>query len=256
MLELEKNRIVAGLAEWRESLTIEVVEKCPSTNAELLTRAARDAPSGLVLIARRQTAGKGRMGRRWYAHPDTSLAFSMLWRLPRERSPVGISLAAGVALAQALEASGERKLALKWPNDLLRDGRKVAGILVELTGKLDLAVVIGIGINLGLPPDLPSEVAATSAALSLPHEPNQLLATILRRLAGACARFADEGFHPFHADYLQRHAYTGQRIILSSSEGSRAGLCQGIDEEGALLFVDEDGTRSRILSGELSLRPL
>jgi biotin-[acetyl-CoA-carboxylase] ligase BirA-like protein len=127
---------------------IDVLDSCDSTNAVLLARAEAGAPSGTVVIANEQTAGRGRRGRSWFASRGDSLTFSLLWRFAPGTAPAGLSLAVGLAVAQALEKVGAGGTALKWPNDILKDGRKLGGILVELLPGAPHAAVIGIGINL------------------------------------------------------------------------------------------------------------
>lgn len=247
--------LLAALGDDGKLFRLEIVEECRSTNSILLSRAADGAPSGSVLIAQRQTAGRGRLGRPWYASPSASLTFSMLWRLPENRSPLGLPLAAGVAIAQALEAAGEEGLALKWPNDLLRHGRKVGGILVELASSAAPAAVIGVGLNLALPENLPADLQQSCDALQGPHDPSLLLAALLRHLASACARFADEGFAPFREPWRVRHAYEGRWVELSRDGAPICvGLCQGVDENGALLLATEAGCE-KIYAGEISVRP-
>ncbi len=167
---------------------------CDSTNAVLLARAEAGAPSGTVVIAAEQTAGRGRRGRNWFASPGDSLTFSLLWRFAPGTAPAGLSLAVGVAVVRALAKVGAGEAALKWPNDILQDGRKLGGILVELLPGAPHAAVIGIGINLHLPPGMPGDVRAASAALCAAGESTDendlyaalLLARLLDRTGNLC----------------------------------------------------------------------
>lgn len=222
---------------------IEVLDECDSTNARLLDRAKAGAPSGTVIVAGRQTAGRGRRGRPWFSAPGDSLTFSLLWRL--EGSPDGLPLAVGVALSETFGG------ALKWPNDLLLDGRKLGGVLVELSGN---AAVIGIGINLRLPDGLPDDVRATAAALGGDVSRDDLLARLLVALYAALAEFGDGGFVRLRARWLARCAHLGATVrILSDAGPPLEGRCAGVDDDGALLLETADGVR-RILSGDVSLR--
>jgi len=230
-----------------------------SSNDLLLERAARGAASGSVLVVDRQTAGRGRRGRHWQSSPQGSLTFSLLWRFAGgvERL-AGLSLAVGVALARGLAALGVSEVRLKWPNDVLLNGRKLAGILVELSSeRRGMVAVIGVGINLLPPPAdaiLDTPAAALADVLPVPPERHLLLATLLAELAPVLDRFAAEGFPALRDEWQALHAWQGQAVnVLRDGRIELAGRCLGADADGALLI---DGTRGveRCLSGDLSLR--
>lgn len=237
---------------------VDLLPVCASTNAVLLERAAAGAPSGSVVVAATQTAGRGRLGRAWLSAPGASLTFSLLWRFAPGTAPAGLSLAAGLAVARALAKLGAGEAALKWPNDLLKDGRKLGGILVELVSGArgsDLAAVIGIGLNLRLPVAMPAELRRQSAALDAAVDPDRLLAAILQELLAVLESFAARGFAALRDAWRARHAFENQPVrLLSDFAPPRAGICRGVDGDGALL-LEADGRIERILSGELSLRP-
>jgi len=228
---------------------------CDSTNAVLLARAEAGAPSGTVVVAGAQTAGRGRRGRAWVSAPGDSLTFSLLWRFAPGTVPLGLSLAAGVAMTNALAKVGAGGTALKWPNDVLKDGRKLAGILVELVPGQTHAAVIGIGLNLRLPPSMPAEVRETAAALDLSSvDIHVLLAALLVELCVVLESFAAAGFAALRDDWLARHAHQNVPVrLLSDFAPPRAGICRGVDVDGALL-LETDGRIERTLSGEVSLR--
>ncbi len=257
--------IAATLGDAARRFDIDLLASCDSTNAVLLARAEAGAPSGTVVIAAEQTAGRGRRGRSWFASPGDSLAFSLLWRFAPGTAPAGLSLAIGVAVARALKkvpagthSAGAGDTALKWPNDILKDGRKLGGILVELLPGAPHAAVIGIGINLHLPPGMPADVRAASAALCAAGEnadENALYAALLGELLATLELFAASGFAALRPEWLARHAMQDIPVLLSSDFGApRSGICRGVDSDGALL-LDVDGRMERILSGEVSLRP-
>jgi BirA family biotin operon repressor/biotin-[acetyl-CoA-carboxylase] ligase len=210
------------------------------------------------VIAAEQTAGRGRRGRSWYASRGDSLALSLLWRFAPGTAPAGLSLAIGVAVARALKKIGAGETALKWPNDILKDGRKLGGILVELLPGAPHAAVIGIGINLQLPAGMPADVRAASAALCAAGEgadENALYAALLGELLATLEQFAAAGFAALRTEWLERHAMQDVAVLLTSDFGApRAGICRGVDVDGALL-LEADGRSERILSGEVSLRP-
>jgi len=211
-----------------------------------------------VVIAEEQTAGRGRRGRTWFASPGDSLTFSLLWRFAPGTAPAGLSLAVGVAVARALSRVGAGGTALKWPNDILKGGRKLGGILVELVPGAPHAAVIGIGINLHLPAAMPEDVRAASAAVCAAGDAvdaNDLYAVLLGELLATLEAFAAGGFAAIRPQWLAHHAFQDARVSLSSDFGPpREGICRGVDTDGALL-LEVDGRVERILSGEVSLRP-
>jgi len=255
--------IAAVAAELRElscRFDVDVVAECDSTNARLLAQAETGAPSGRVLAALRQTAGRGRRGRSWFSSANDSLTFSLLWRFPPNTSLAGLSLAVGVALARVLEELELPGVALKWPNDVLLNGRKLAGVLIELApGVPPQVVVIGIGINLRRPRDLPEALQSTAAALADSGLPlpatSTLLARLLTALSTELTRFAVAGFASAREQWLDRHAFQGRAVrLLSDFAEPLEGLCRGIDSDGALLLETVAGVQ-RIITGEISLRP-
>lgn len=234
---------------------VDLLPACDSTNAILLARAETGSPSGSVVVAAIQTAGRGRRGRAWFSASGDSLTFSLLWRFAPGTAPIGLSLAVGLAVAQAIEKVGAGRTALKWPNDLLRDGKKLAGILIELQPGAPHVAVIGIGLNLCLPEDMPPAVRAASTALAVPVDANVLLATMLAELLKVLESFAAGGFSVLREAWSARHAFQDALVqLLSDFAPPRAGICRGVDTDGALLF-EENGRVERVLSGEVSLRP-
>lgn len=251
---LELSTLARALGADARRFDADLLPVCDSTNAVLLARAEAGAPTGTVVIAATQTAGRGRRGRTWLSAPGDSLTFSLLWRFAPGTVPLGLSLAVGVAVTNALAKVGAGGTALKWPNDVLLDGRKLAGILVELVPGQTHAAVIGIGLNLRLPASLPAEVRATAAALGLPVDVNVLLATLLVELRAVLECFAASGFSGLRDDWMARHAYQDVPVrLLSDFAPPREGVCRGVDVDGALL-LETAGRVERILSGEVSLR--
>jgi BirA family biotin operon repressor/biotin-[acetyl-CoA-carboxylase] ligase len=268
-------QIAAALDDLRSGLArhfdVDVLPECDSSNSQLLARAETGAASGSVIVAQYQTAGRGRRGRDWHSAPDDSLCFSLLWRFSPQTSLAGLSLAVGVALARALESLGASGIGLKWPNDLLFKDRKLAGILIELsstarhqpTNRPGIAAVIGIGLNLRRPTNLPVELHAQTAALDeigpltdfpIRGEPHQMLAHLLAHLFDVLNVFAHQGFSALRNDWLQRHAWQGRNVrLLTDHAEPLEGLCLGVDGDGALL-LETAGGQQRIISGEVSLR--
>lgn len=261
---LDRDTLAALLGDRAPRIPVEIVDECASTNAVLLERARRepDAAGSLrVLVCERQTAGRGRRGAQWLSGIGTSLTLSLQATFPRAAALSGLSLAVAVAVARALDACGVSGVQVKWPNDLLLSGAKLGGILVELTGggQGPGTAVIGIGLNVSLPPGLrerlPNPAADLASAWEKPVSRTALLAEILIKMDDARAEFSRSGFAGFRDEWLRRHAYQGRRVALRVSERAVAeGEAVGIAEDGALLLRSARGVE-RFHSGEVSLRP-
>lgn len=257
LTDQELARLKAQLGPLAARFDADLLETCPSTSALLSERALAGAPSGSVLWAIEQTAGRGRRGRVWVARPGASLTFSLLWRFAPGVRLSGLSLAVGLAVARALEGLGAQGIALKWPNDVWLDGRKLGGILIELQQSAGRsAAVIGIGLNLAAP--LAGEVrdqpvAGLDESSAVPNDAVVVLAAVLGELAPVLDGFAVEGFAPWRAAWQARHALQDEAVRLIDDTGEAEGICRGVDEEGALL-LERNGTLVRVLGGDVSLR--
>jgi BirA family biotin operon repressor/biotin-[acetyl-CoA-carboxylase] ligase len=238
-------------------VTVEVVEETGSTNADLLARAA-SLSEPLLLVARNQTAGRGRAGRSWLSSSEGSLTFSLAWRFEGGLARLtGLPLAIGVALAETLERLGVQ-VGLKWPNDVLRDGDKLAGILIETQAAPGGGVwtVIGIGLNLLMPDELEAQIGRSVASLPwlARMDRNALLAALLDGLAGALREFERAGFAAFAARWNLRHAWQGETVtVLDGGAVLHEGSAAGVDDAGRLLLDTPDG-RIAVLAGDVSLR--
>lgn len=236
--------------------TLALAEQIDSSNTQLMTRAAQGAPHGLVLAAERQTAGRGRLGRRWQMRLGAGLTFSLLWRFERGLSGLaGLSLAVGVAMVRALREFGA-PVSLKWPNDVLLGGQKLAGILIELSGDAlgPATVVIGMGLNVAPPGEVDQPVACLADAGIMVGR-NALMAALLNQLAQVLSQFDREGFAAFRAEWLDMASYLQQPVRLTFSHGEPVeGVAVGVDETGALLVQTPGGVRVFHV-GEVSLRP-
>lgn len=236
--------------------TLALAEQIDSSNTQLMTRAAQGAPHGLVLAAERQTAGRGRLGRRWQMRLGAGLTFSLLWRFERGLSGLaGLSLAVGVAMVRALREFGA-PVSLKWPNDVLLGGQKLAGILIELSGDAlgPATVVIGMGLNVAPPGEVDQPVAnLADAGINVGR--NALMAALLNQLALVLSQFDREGFIAFRDEWLDLASYLQQPVRLTFSHGEPVeGVAVGVDETGALLVQTPGGVRVFHV-GEVSLRP-
>jgi BirA family biotin operon repressor/biotin-[acetyl-CoA-carboxylase] ligase len=189
-----------------------------------------------------------------------SLTFSLGWRFEQGAGYLsGLSLSTGVAIARALEACGCAGVQLKWPNDLVHAGRKLGGVLIELSGDAlgPSLVVIGVGLNVRLPDAARRDIAqpvTDLAAIAGPIDRNLLLARVAAELALTLERYEREGFGAFRAEWQRRHALQRQPVDVSLPDGSVAhGTVVGVDADGALV-LDRDGRRLRFVTGEVSLR--
>lgn len=242
---------------------VELVEEIDSTNTELMRRArAGRAGEAVLLVALRQSAGRGRMGRPWQSQAGESdaaptLTFSLgLPLAPRDWS--GLSLAVGVAVAEALDPQGSAGLALKWPNDLWREDRKLAGILIEtatLPGDASSTTryaVIGVGINIG-PRD--AQGMNTPPACVREWQPEATAPAALAQIAAPMLRtvleFSDTGFAPLAPRFAKRDALRGRDVQLSDGT---TGHCEGVGWSGELL-VHTGADLQSITSSEVSVRP-
>jgi len=244
--------------EHAKKVWIEVVAETGSTNADLLARAG-SLTAPVLLVAQSQTAGRGRAGRTWHSTAGAALTFSLAWKFTRPlHALIGLPLAIGVALAEALEVFGVQ-VALKWPNDVLRDGAKLAGILIETMPGVQAGatwLVIGVGINLASATDLQSRIGRPVADVSelLGQDRDRLLALLLSALSDALVAFDQQGFALFVARWNRLHAYAGRAVrILDEDRVLHEGRAIGVDDRGCLL-LDTDNGRLSVLAGDVSLR--
>ncbi len=237
--------------------SVEVLPSIASTNSELMERARNGQMYPVLLVAERQTAGRGRQGRQWVSEsaPGAGLTFSLGLPMP-DCDLSGLSLVVGYSLANSLDPQYQHELRLKWPNDLWLHQRKLGGVLVEVC-MLGGAryVVVGVGINIEMPTALPERAAAMPPACLQELDPAATAPSALQRvarpLAQALQQFAARGFAPWQSRFASRDALAGRQVWLS--DGSQ-GTALGITARGGLRVATEQGERE-ILSDEISVRP-
>jgi BirA family biotin operon repressor/biotin-[acetyl-CoA-carboxylase] ligase len=232
-----------------------------STSSEL-TRRAAGLPDLSFVFADWQQAGRGRRGRQWLSPPAVNLQFSCLKRFAGGYAGLsGLSLAAGVAAARALEDCGVPDVALKWPNDLVHGDAKLGGILVELGGEFmgPCHAIIGIGINVHLPGgvraalDRPCADLASLCGGDAPSR-NGLAAALIACMVDALETFDASGFAPFAQAWSKRDALAGRRIRVEGAHGVFDGVAAGVDARGALRVRTHEGMRV-MDSAEITVRP-
>jgi len=259
---LAREVIVRTLDPRRGALAIEIADVLDSTSSELARRAAHGDIHRHLLAAECQTAGRGRRGRGWTSVIGGSLTFSLGWRFEQGAGYLSaLPLAVGLALAAALDAEGFAGIELKWPNDLLHEGRKLGGILVELSGDAlgPSLAVIGVGLNVRLPAlarrGIGQEVADLAGMTQRRTiDRNALLARMATELVAMLETYSDAGFAPLRAAWQRRHALQKRPVqILLPDGGKVRGDVVGVDADGALV-LDSGGRRLRFVSGEVSLR--
>ncbi|MGP9438251.1 bifunctional biotin--[acetyl-CoA-carboxylase] ligase/biotin operon repressor BirA [Ewingella sp. AOP8-B2-18] len=251
---LDEQQILSFLPEGRVS----VLPVIDSTNQYLLDRITT-LGSGDACVAEYQQAGRGRRGRKWFSPFGSNLYLSMYWKL--EQGPaaaMGLSLVIGIIMAEVLQKLGAEDVRVKWPNDLYLKDRKLAGILVELTGKTGDAahLVIGAGINLKMRE--PSADSIDQGWINLQEagvhiDRNQLTATLLSELRLALRQFEIDGLAPFISRWRSLDNFIDRPVKLLIGEQEIHGIERGIDQQGALL-LEQDGVIKPYIGGEISLR--
>ncbi|VTT35023.1 biotin--protein ligase [Klebsiella pneumoniae] len=236
-----------------------VIPVIDSTNQYLLDR-MDTLQSGDACVAEYQQAGRGRRGRQWFSPFGSNLYLSMYWRL--EQGPaaaMGLSLVIGIVLAEALQEQGAPDIRVKWPNDIYLDDRKLAGILVELTGKTGDAaqIVIGAGINLAM--RAPAADVINQGWINLQEagvsvDRNALSALIVNKMRTALVEFEQEGLAPFIERWARLDNFINRPVKLLIGDREIFGIARGIDQQGGLI-LEQDGVRKSWVGGEISLRP-
>ncbi|WP_116475739.1 bifunctional biotin--[acetyl-CoA-carboxylase] ligase/biotin operon repressor BirA [Zobellella maritima] len=252
---LDPERLARALAPGR----VECVPVIGSTNQYWMESIER-LDKGDVCLAECQTAGRGRRGRTWISPFGGQLIMSMYWRMDQGMAAaMGLSLVVGIAVVEALAAEGFTGVQLKWPNDLYLNGRKLAGILVEMSGTAGgpCHLVIGMGLNLVLPREQQQRIDqpwAELAELAPVTDRNRLVVTLVRYLQEYLTRFEANGIADFREQWNRLDYFNGKPVRVLMGEQEIHGIARGIEEQGALLLELESGEIRRFLGGEISLR--
>lgn len=237
---------------------VAVLPVIDSTNQYLLDRIGT-LQSGDACIAEYQQAGRGRRGRKWFSPFGANLYLSMYWRL--EQGPaaaIGLSLVIGIVMAEVLRDLGASQVRVKWPNDLYLQDRKLAGILVELTGKTGDAaqIVIGAGINLAMrqvESDVINQGWINLQEAGIAIDRNTLAVRLINELRAALELFEQEGLTPYLSRWEKLDNFINRPVKLIIGDKEIVGISRGIDAQGALL-LEQDGAVKAWMGGEISLR--
>jgi len=241
---------------------LEIHDQIDSTNTYLSGLARQNAPSGHVCLAERQSAGKGRRGRRWVSPFGGTILLSILWRFQQGPAAISaLSLAIGVAAVRALREHGIDKAGLKWPNDIYSEGKKLGGILIEVAGENEgpCYAVTGIGLNLDLPED-------EAAAIDQPWTDlrriaggkrigrNELAGALIGQLLAVLTTFEQTGLAAYLDEWREYDCLRGEwaRVYIGAQQFD--GTLEGIDAQGLLLLRDAEQRLRAFASGEVSFR--
>jgi BirA family biotin operon repressor/biotin-[acetyl-CoA-carboxylase] ligase len=260
---LDREMLLAGLSASARSClaALEVHDELDSTNTHLMQTAREQGRHGLVCLAERQSAGRGRSGRNWVSPFAANLYLSLLWRFEEGHgAAAGISLAAGVAAARAARRCGLEGVGLKWPNDLLWRGRKLGGILVEVAGESHgpCSVVIGVGLNVHMP-------AASGIGIDQPWvdcrevagrrvSRNRLAAALLDELLPLLRDYPATGLAGHLPAWREHSCMLGRPVILHLGDARIHGVAEDVGADGLLHLRLENGERRSFASGEVHMR--
>jgi len=215
--------------------------------------------SGYTVFAEAQTSGRGRRGRQWVSPLGSNLYFSMHWRFEQGISAtMGLSLAVGIALTEALTELGVSGLGLKWPNDLYCHGKKLAGILIELEsqGVDSCDIVIGVGININFPTEFGQQIDQPYTDLTdsgIELDRNVIATAILKTMWQVLDDFNQDGFKAMVERWNKFDCFVNQPVELHVGKRVIKGLAKGVDEQGGIVLLNDDGEQT-YFGGEISLR--
>jgi len=258
---LSSFELTSGLQTKRIGCHISSVRETESTNLLAFRLAEDSAQEGTVVIAEAQTGGKGRLGRQWASPPGVNLYCSVILRPPM--SPVKapqLTFLSAVAVARAIEEVTRLQPKIKWPNDILLDGKKVAGLLNEMSAETDTihCVVLGIGVNINmLREQFPSDLRQPATSLFLEQGVSVNRVDFTRALLTSLDVLYDDylclGFPAIREEWLSRSTVQGRRVRVSFGNRETEGVVTGVDNDGALLLAREDGAAERVLAGDVTI---
>jgi len=258
VLDTERIRGRLRQLDCRESFSIDSAMVTDSTNTALIEALSQEDIHGRVLLAEYQTAGRGRRGDRWLSPPGCGLCLSLGWRFDSPPPTFSaLSLVVGLSIAESLVAAGVTRLGLKWPNDIMCNGHKLAGILIEMRSESGGAstAVIGMGINVRLSGEARKLIdqPATDIESNSEHKisRNDLAAELLQNLAQYLRSFEQHGFEKFRDSWAGFDILANALVRLESTGRNVEGIARGVDSYGAL-SIEHDGTVEKFMAGHLT----
>lgn len=239
--------------------SLSIHDQLASTNTYLTEQAKLNSPSGSVCLAEYQSAGRGRRGRSWVSPFGSNIYLSVLWRFQEGPAAIsGLSLAVGVAIVRALKAAEIEGIGLKWPNDIYWQGKKLGGILVEVSGESTgpCSVVTGIGLNLYIPEKQAQKIEQPWTDLAkisdIPISRNRLTALLLNHLLPVLDQFSVNGIQAYLDEWRSHDCLKDHNVTVFVGNDALTGLAQGIDDKGLFRLQGEDGIIKSFASGEIS----
>lgn len=251
--------IEASLRSKRLGQKIVFEKKVDSTNRLARDLAIAGAVEGTLVVAESQTGGRGRRGRSWFSPPGEGICLSLILR-PRFQPAEApkMTLLAGVALAETLIPIVPSRVTIKWPNDVLAGGKKVAGILIEIATEIDNIdyMIVGVGLNVNtplesFPEELRKRATSLAAEIGCPVRRVEILGAFLERFECYYDLLGREGFGPVIQRWRELSDMAGKRVRVHSFNGSLEGTIAGIDDDGTLLLTGADGDVERVISGDV-----
>jgi len=263
LLDTRRIRAAVDARRLEQLRALDLTFEVDSTNTRLLDRPPPPAGRADACLSELQHSGRGRRGRRWIAPFGAGVALSVAWTFRDGASTLAaLSLAVGVAVARALARAGAQGVALKWPNDIWFEDRKIGGVLIELRAEAGgpAHVVIGVGVNVLLTAEARREIesagvaiAAVADACAAAPSRNLVAGAILDELLSMLVQFEREGFAAFRGAWTSLDALSGRPVRVLLADKGLYGTARGVDQDGALLLETESGVQ-RFVSGEASLR--
>jgi len=250
----------------RQLHQLQIHQSLDSTNKQASLAIAQqhskqESATGTVILSEYQTSGRGRRGKQWISPFASNIYLSIVWDFEQGATALqGLSLSIGVAVSRALRQLGVQAVQLKWPNDIYVNHKKLGGILLEMVGDPSghCTVIIGIGINVAMPPTSGCEIdqqwTDLKSTLSQSISRNQLVALIINHSFDVLADYQDQGFASYRDEWQAIDAFRGKQATISTAKQSISGTLLGVDKLGALQMQLENGQIKNFIGGELSLR--
>ncbi len=236
---------------------IEILPTIDSTNAYLLSKLREGLPSGHACFAEYQSAGRGRRGRKWFSPFGCNIFLSLSWRFTHDFAALeGLTLCIAIAVVRALRAYGIEGVEVKWPNDIFVEGKKLAGILVEMqaVAHIETSVVVGVGLNVSMPEQssehLDKPFVDVKEIVGQTPDRNRLAGFLLNALLDVLSGFNQSSFSGFKDEWIKLDMLAGRAVELLVGENVIKGVARGVDDRGALL-VETDGGLKSFHSGEV-----